>query len=105
MPLPEDIVLCTIDVVGLYSNIPHEDGLVGMRKALDVLEDKTVLTDSLIELVECVLKNNTFEHNTSFYKQQRGTAIGTKMAPPYAVIFMGDMEEKLLKECDKKSLA
>ena len=27
------------------------------------------------------------------------------MAPPYAIIFMGDLEEKLLKDCDKKPLA
>ena len=102
--LPEDTILCTIDVVGLYPNIPHEDGLVAMRKALDEREDKTVSTDSLIELTECVLKNNIFEHNTSFYKQLRGTAIGTKMAPPYAILFMGDLEEKILKDCDKKPL-
>ena len=72
-----------------------------MQKALDAREDKTVLTDSLIDIAECVFKNNIFEHNTLFYKQLRGTAIGTKMAPPYAIIFMGDLEEKLLKDCDK----
>ena len=49
-------------------------------------------------------KNNIFEHNTSFYKQLRGTAIGTKMAPPYAILFMGDLEEKILKDCDKNPL-
>ena len=27
------------------------------------------------------------------------------MAPPYAIIFMGDLEEKFLKDCDKKPLA
>ena len=48
--LPEDTILCTRDVVGLYPNIPHEDGLVTIRKALDQREDKTVSTDSLIEL-------------------------------------------------------
>ena len=26
------------------------------------------------------------------------------MAPPYAIIFMGDLEEKILKDCDKKPL-
>ena len=103
--MTEDIILCTRDVVGLYPNILHEDGLVAMQKALDAREDKTVSTDSLIELAECVLKNNIFEHNISFYKELRGTAIGTKMAPPYAIMFMGDLEEKLLKDCDKKSLA
>ena len=71
----EDTILCTIDVVGLYSNIPHEDGLEAMRKALDERGDKTVSTHSLNELAECVLKNNIFEHNTSFYKQLTGTAI------------------------------
>ena len=66
---------------------------------------KTVSTDSLIELVECVLKNNIFECNTSStYKQLRGTAIGTKMNPLYAVIFMGDLKEKLFKGYDKKPL-
>ena len=48
--------------------------------------------------------HNIFEHNTSFYKQFRGTAIETKMAPRYA-IFMGELEKKLLKDCDKKPLA
>ena len=102
--MSEDIILCTVDVVGLYPNIPHEDGMVAMWKALDAWEDKTVSTDSLIELTECVLKNNIFEHNT-FYKQLRRTATATKMAPPYAIIFMGDLEEKLLKDYVKEPLA
>ena len=55
---------------------------------------------SLIELAECVLKSNIFENNLSFYKQLRGTAISTKMAPPYALIFLGDLEERFLSDCD-----
>ena len=89
--LPKDIILCTIDVVGLCPNKPREDGLVAMRKALDEREDKIILTGSLIGLAEYVLKNKIFEHNTSFYKQLRRTAIGSKMAQPYAIIFMGDL--------------
>ena len=58
-----------------------------MRKSSDAREGKNILTNSLIELTECVFKNNIFEYNTSFYKELRGTAIGTTMAPPYAVIF------------------
>ena len=27
------------------------------------------------------------------------------MATPYAIIFIGDLEEKFLKDCDKKPLA
>ena len=53
--------------MGLYPNIPHEDGLLVMRKALDAREDKAVSRDSLIELVECVLKNNILEHLTLLF--------------------------------------
>ena len=45
-----------------------------MRKALDLQKDKIILIDCFIELAECVLKKNVFEHNISFYKQLRGTA-------------------------------
>ena len=33
--LPDDFILCTIDVVGLYSNIPLKEGLEAIRKVLD----------------------------------------------------------------------
>ena len=61
--------------MGLYPNIPHEDGIVPMRKALDAQEGKTDSTDSLTELAECDLKNNIFEHKISFYRQLRGNAL------------------------------
>ena len=57
-----------------------------------------------MDLAECVLKNNIFEHNLPFFKQIRGTATGTKMAPPYAIIFMGDLEEQILQDCSFKPL-
>ena len=33
--LPEDFLLCTVDVVGLYPNIPHEGGLTALKNALN----------------------------------------------------------------------
>ena len=95
-PLPEDFLLCTIDVVGLYPNIPHDDGLAAIREALEKREDKSISTESLVVLAECVLKNNVFEHNSRFFRQIQGTAIGTKMAPPYAILFMSNLEETFL---------
>ena len=55
----------------------------------------------LNELAEYVLKNNIFKHNTSFYKKLRRTAIGIKIAPPYAIIFITDLEGKLLIDYGK----
>ena len=71
-----------------------------MRKALDLRKDTRLSTESFIELAECGLKKNIFEQNLSFYKQLKGTAIGTKMAPPYAIIFLGDLEEKIFSDYD-----
>ena len=102
--LPDDFILCTIDVVGLYPNIPHKEGLEAIRKALDKREDQTISTDSLILLAECVLKNNVFEHNMRYFKQLNGTAIGTKFAPPYAILFMGYLQDKILNSLVKKPL-
>jgi hypothetical protein len=39
------------------------------------------------------------------YLQINGTALGTKMAPSYANIFMGDLEERLLLSSLKKPLS
>ena len=48
-----------------------------------------------------VLKNNVFEFNEQFYLQTQGTAMGTKMAPAYANLFMGKLEEHLLHLAQK----
>ena len=32
-----------------------------------------------------------------FFKQNQGTAIGTKMAPPFAILIMDDLENKIFK--------
>ena len=103
-PLPDDLISCTIDVVGLYPNIPHEEGLMAFRRALDTRKDKTISTNSLIELAECVLKNNVFEHDKSVFKQLRGTAIGTEMAPPYAITSMDSLEKDILSNSLLKPL-
>ena len=42
--IPENSILCSIDVVGLYPNIPHEEGLQAMRKLLDTRQNPKVPT-------------------------------------------------------------
>ena len=78
--LPEDAILCTVDVVGLYPSIPHEEGLEALQEALEHRENNTISTDTLLELARFVLKNDCFNFNGNFYQQLRGTAIGTKCA-------------------------
>ena len=103
--LPQDSIICTIDVVGLYPSIPNEEGLRFLRNVLDKRSNKNVSTDTLIELAELVLQNNfeyNFEFNERYLKQIRETAIGTKFAPPYAIIYMAALEEDFLETLIKK---
>ena len=99
--LPGGTILCTIDVVS-YPNIPHNEGLAFLKDFLDSRVDKQVTTDTLIELTQLVLKNNNFGFSDKSYKQICGTAIGTKFAPPYAVLFMAVLEQNILSKVKKK---
>ena len=62
----------------------------------DSRKDKTISIGSLIKLAGCVLKNSIFQHGKPVLKQLRGTAIGIKMVPPYAIIFMDSLEQDIL---------
>ena len=95
--IPHGAFLYTADVVGIYPSIPHGEGLGAMREALDGRVNSTVATDTLFGLVSLVLNNNYFEFNGKIYRQKRGTAIGKKCAPAYAILFMSMLEERLLE--------
>ena len=80
--LPDDIILYSVDVVGLYSKIPHDEGLSALRKRLDLRQEKDVTTSTVVKLAEVIFKYNIFTFKEKILKQKRGTAIGTKLAPP-----------------------
>ena len=92
--LPEGPILCTIDAVGLYTNIPHEKGLASHRSFLDARAEKKLTPETLLELAE-ILKNTVFQFNESPLIQLRRTAIDTKFALPYAIMFLADLEKKI----------
>ena len=59
----------SIDVVGLYPNIPHEEGLDALRDALNTREDQSVPTSLLVEMMRDVLQNNIFEFDKKKFIQ------------------------------------
>ena len=56
----ENAILVTADVVGLYPIIPHQTGLVALRKTLDKRKTHKVSTGKLDKMTEFVLKNFQF---------------------------------------------
>ena len=55
-------------------------------------------------MAKFVLKNNYFEFNGKVKQQISGTAIATKFAPPYACIFMNEVETSFLETQEMKPL-
>ena len=70
-------LLFTMDVKGLYTNIPNTDGLAALRYFLDMREEKHISTETLVKLAEMVLIKNCFEFNGEYYCQSGGTMMGT----------------------------
>ena len=73
--LLEGAIVCTIDVVGLYLNKPHGEGLVFLYKFLETRENNQISIDILAELAEIVLKNNIFKLDEKTFKEKCGIAI------------------------------
>ena len=59
-------------------------------------ENQSTPTWYLLNLLKEVLSQNIFEFNDKFYRQVVGTAMGTAVAPTYANLFMGWLEETKL---------
>ena len=69
---PDGVILCAMESVDCSPNIPHGEGLASLNRFLGTRDNKQISSDNLTELAQVVLK--------------RRTEIGTKFAPPYAIL-------------------
>lgn len=97
-----------LDVKSLCLNIPQQEGF---NTALEHLFHTNSKADELPfpetvakEIMQVVLQHNYFEFNSCMYKQVRGTAMGTKMAPAFANLFMASFEKEYLANEPTKPL-
>ena len=86
--------LFTMNITSLYTNIPHNEGLVALKHFLQ----KSTLDINIpttLRLAELVLNLNSFTFADKHYHQNNGVAMGTKMGPGYACLFVGFIEEQI----------
>ena len=91
-------IFASFDVVSLYTSIPHNLGLEAIHYWLQKCENELCerfTRDFILSSVALVLKNNFFQFKDEIYLQKSGTAMGTKMAPTYAILVMGFLEENM----------
>ena len=99
--IPPNALLVTLDVSSLYTNIPTTEGINACRKLLHERTEKhlskSIPTETLCDLMCIILAISNFVCNDEHFIQQHGTAMGTRMAPAFANLFMGEFERKVLE--------
>ena len=97
----DNAILVTFDVVNLYTNISCPLGLRALEYWIDKHPEKIderFTKEFLLEATALVLQNNVFKFNNKHYLQNKGTAMGTKMAPTYATLTLGFLEEVMYQK-------
>jgi hypothetical protein len=98
-----DICLLTADVESLYPSINIQDGLEAMKiflldyKSLNSAHIDNHDIEFILDCAVFILENNYIEFGNSFWKQIKGTAMGTPFAVTFACIYMHEFEKKLIK--------
>lgn len=101
-PLKDNAILVTIDVSALYTSIPHREGIAACRDKLNARGNAACHNWITLRLIHFILTKNHFTFMGKHYLQLFGTAMGTKIGPNYAIIFMAVLEEAFLKSRDLK---
>ena len=94
--IPARSLLLPLNVSTLYTNIPHDNGIEACRRALNTGEVQDPPTPDVINLLTLILTKNNFSFDDKHSLQIKRTAMGTRMAPSYANIFMDDLERNIL---------
>ena len=92
-------IIGTMDVGSLYTNIPNDEGIEAIDRVLSKNRPSWAnpKNGSIVDLLQMVLKKNNFQFNGDHYLQIGGTAMGTRLAPSYACLYMSVLEEELLE--------
>ena len=85
----QDKHIFTMDITSLYTVIPNSEGLQALKNLFDQRTVKEPSSETLLRLAELVLTLNCFSFAGNYYKQINGVAMGTRMGPSYANLFVG----------------
>ena len=94
--LNENEWLVSMDVTNLYTNIPHHEGIRVVSETIKQRGNELPSNEMIIKMLSLILKCNCFKFNRNYFLQINGTAMGTRVAPTYAIIFMNWFEEEFV---------
>ena len=100
--IPENAMLVVLDVIGLYDNIPPEEGVQSVGERLKKTGSLKVPIEFIMRLLQIIQDYSIFEFDGQKYQQEFGTSMGSKPAPSYANSFMAEnIDPKILQILEK----
>ena len=84
---PGNTFLVTMDISSLYPNIDHAESISACEEMLSNRKSPSVPTSVISNLLKLILQCNTLKFGKRFFRQVKGTAMGTPMASNYANAF------------------
>ena len=93
-------MLFSVDVVNLYGNIPTAEAIDATMNLLEHHASSVNMFGlepaGTRKLLEHCLTNNFVRFGDTYYRQTDGIAMGSRVAPPLAIVFMNALESMFL---------
>jgi hypothetical protein len=99
--LKPETLICTIDVIDLYTMIPQAQGVLSLNKMLDYLHMKHVgglRVETILRLSRFLMMNSYFQYEDLFYHQKRGGAMESPLTSTIANCYMFFFERDIVKQ-------
>jgi hypothetical protein len=97
--LPHTIRIASADVDALYPSMDIKTGLLLVKNFIEDLNwQNAQKREFLIKAMEFVLTNGYIDFKGQIYQQTNGAAMGSPMIPPYANIFMYQLEKNTVNK-------
>jgi hypothetical protein len=95
--LDDNLVLISIDVISLFTNIPLDLAIESVSKRWNFISTEcNIPKDEFIRAVSFVLNSTFFTFDNQIYKQTFGTPMGSPLSPVIADLVLCDLEERVL---------
>ncbi|EYB93810.1 hypothetical protein Y032_0178g645 [Ancylostoma ceylanicum] len=98
--LPNSACYASFDAVSLYTNVNNDEAVHAILELLSRHQNEVhtfgLKDDDLRELLVATLACNIFQFDGEFYAQKRGLAMGLRISPLLAIVYLDRIERKSL---------
>lgn len=93
MQIPPNSMLVSLDVVSLYTSIPHEDIRSVVQQYLEKDLNLQPPLHFILDLIDILLDKNYFHFDGNFYYQIKGVSMGSSFSPSVANLLIATLED------------